>query len=103
QGGDVGAFVATEMARLDSSRVIGVHVNALVTFPSGDSAEMAGLSAAEQARLARHKRFHEDMAGALHTQSTRPQTLTYGLSDSPAAQLAWIVEKFKEWTDPSTR
>jgi epoxide hydrolase len=103
QGGDVGAFVATEMARLDSSRVIGVHVNALVTFPSGDSAEMAGLSAAEQERLARHKRFHEDMAGYLHTQSTRPQTLTYGLTDSPAAQLAWIVEKFKEWTDPSTR
>jgi pimeloyl-ACP methyl ester carboxylesterase len=103
QGGDAGAFIAPEMARLDPTHVIGVHVNALVTFPSGDPAEMAGLSVAEQERLARHKRFREDMAGYLHIQSTRPQTLAYGLTDSPAGQLAWIVEKFKEWSDPATR
>ncbi|MEA2594532.1 MAG: epoxide hydrolase [Thermomicrobiales bacterium] len=41
------------------------------------------------------------MMGYMHIQGTRPQTLTYGLVDSPAGQLAWIVEKFKEWTDPA--
>jgi epoxide hydrolase len=103
QGGDVGAFIAPEMARLDPTHVIGVHVNALVTFPSRDPAEVAGLTAAEQERMARQKRFQEDMAGYLQIQSTRPQTLAYGLTDSPAGQLAWIVEKFKEWSDPATR
>jgi len=103
QGGDIGAFVAAEMARLDPTHVIGVHVNALVTFPASDPAELTGLTPAEQDRIARQKRFHEDMAGYLRIQSTRPQTLAYGLNDSPAGQLAWIVEKFKEWTDPTAR
>jgi len=58
---------------------------------------------AEQERMARHQRFREDMAAYLHIQSTRPQTLAYGLTDSPTGQLAWIVEKFKEWSDPATR
>src|SRR5205807_9761334 len=86
---------------LDPTHVIGVHVNALVTSPCGDPAEMAGLTVAEQERMARHQRFREDMAAYLHIQSTRPQTLAYGLTDSPAGQLAWIVEKFKDWTDSS--
>jgi epoxide hydrolase len=103
QGGDAGASIAPEMARLDPAHVIGVHVNALVTFPSGDPAEMAGLTEAERQRIARHERFREDMAGYLHIQSTRPQTLAYALTDSPAGQLAWIVEKFKEWSDPAAR
>jgi pimeloyl-ACP methyl ester carboxylesterase len=102
QGGDVGAFIAPEMARLDSAHVSGVHVNALVTLPSGDAAEMADLTAAEQQRVARQQRF-QDMAGYLHLEGTRPQTVAYGLTDSPVAQLAWIAEKFKEWTDPATR
>ena len=103
QGGDVGALIAPQMARLAPRHAIGVHVNALVTLPYGDPADMAGFTAAEQERVARHKRFHQDMAGYLHIQSTRPQTLAYGLTDSPAGQLAWIVEKFQEWTDPATR
>lgn len=41
------------------------------------------------------------MMGYIQIQSTRPQTLAYGLTDSPAGHLAWIVEKFKEWTDPA--
>jgi epoxide hydrolase len=103
QGGDLGACVALQMARLAAGHVIGVHVNALVTSPSGDPAEMAGLTAAEQEDVSRHERFHQEMTGYLHIQSTRPQTLAYGLTDSPAGQLAWIVEKFQEWTDPATR
>ena len=100
QGGDAGAFIAPEMGRLDTDHVIGVHVNALVTFPSaGDPAEMADLTEAEQERLGRLQHFREEMMGYVQIQGTRPQTLAYGLADSPTGQLAWIVEKFKEWTD----
>jgi epoxide hydrolase len=101
QGGDVGAFVAPVVGRLAPDHVIGVHVNALVTFPSGDPAELADLTEAEQRRLARMRHFQDDMMGYSAIQGTRPQTLAYGLTDSPVGQLAWIVEKFKEWTDPS--
>jgi pimeloyl-ACP methyl ester carboxylesterase len=99
QGGDIGAFEAPLVAQFDPEHVVGVHVNALVTFPSGDPAETADLTASEQERLARFKRFQDDMMGYMHLQGTRPQTVTYGLTDSPVGQLAWIVEKFKEWTD----
>jgi epoxide hydrolase len=101
QGGDVGAFVAPVVGRQAPDRVVGVHVNALVTFPSGDPAELADLTEAEQQRLARMQHFQDDMMGYSQIQATRPQTLAYALTDSPAGQLAWIVEKFKEWTDPS--
>ncbi len=101
QGGDVGAFVAPEMGQVDAGHVIGVHVNALVTFPSGDPAELEGLTESEQERLARFQNYQQDMSGYAAIQGTRPQTLAYGLADSPVGQLAWIVEKFKEWTDPT--
>lgn len=102
QGGDVGAFVAPLMGQAAPDQVIGVHVNALVTFPSDDPADMEGLTASEQERLARFQNYQQDMMGYAIIQGTRPQTLAYGLADSPAGQLAWIVEKFKEWTDPAT-
>lgn len=85
-----------------ADHVVGVHVNALATFPSGDLAELDGLTGPEQERLARLKHFQDDMMGYVHIQGTRPQTLAYGLTDSPAGQLAWVVEKFKEWSDPAT-
>jgi pimeloyl-ACP methyl ester carboxylesterase len=101
QGGDVGAFIAPQLGRLAPERVIGVHVNALVTFPSGDPADLADLTDAEQLRLARHKQFRDDQMGYAQMQGTRPQTIAYALTDSPAGQLAWIVEKFHDWTDPA--
>jgi pimeloyl-ACP methyl ester carboxylesterase len=100
QGGDVGAFEGPLVGRLDPEHVIGVHANALVTFPSGNPAELEGLTEAEQERLARFQHYEQDMMGYAQIQGTRPQTLAYGLADSPIGQLAWIVEKFKEWTDP---
>jgi len=101
QGGDVGAFIAPQMGRLGPDHVIGVHVNALVTFPTGDPADMAALTEAEHRRLALHKNFRDDQMGYAQIQGTRPQTVAYGLTDSPVGQLAWIVEKFQEWTDPA--
>ncbi len=101
QGTGGGAWVAVEMGRQAPDRVIGVHVNGLVTFPSDDPSDFAGLTDAEQERLGRLQHFRDDMMGFNIVQSTRPQTVAYGLHDSPVGQLAWIVEKFKEWTDPA--
>jgi epoxide hydrolase len=101
QGGDTGAVVSPELGRTDPDHVIGVHVNNLGTFPSGDPAELAGLSEADQARLVFMDKWGQEMSGYATIQATRPQTLAYALTDSPAGQLAWIVEKFKEWTDPA--
>jgi pimeloyl-ACP methyl ester carboxylesterase len=103
QGGDAGAFIAPEMGRIDPAHIIGVHVNALVQIPTVLQI-MVGLvvmSKAERVRLARFKHFNDEMRGYDHIQATRPKTLAYGLTDSPIGQLAWIVEKFKEWVDPA--
>jgi hypothetical protein len=101
QGGDTGAIVSPELGRIDAEHVIGVHANGLTVFPTGDPAEMADLTDGERARLSRLQQRSQDGLGYAMIQSTRPQTLAYGLADSPVGQLAWIVEKFKEWTDPA--
>jgi epoxide hydrolase len=101
QGGDSGAIISPQLGRIDSEHVAGIHVNNLITFPSGEPGDLADLSESEKARLAYLERYGTEMAGYAIIQSTRPHTLAYGLSDSPAGQLAWIVEKFKEWTDPA--
>jgi len=98
QGGDVGALISLALAGLHPERVAGVHVNFLPTPPPGDPAQPAGLSESEQARLGRMAWFAADLSGYMKVQSTRPQTLAYGLTDSPVGQLAWVVEKFREWT-----
>ena len=100
QGGDTGAVISPMLGGIDSEHVVGVHVNGSLGFPTGDPAELAGLNEAELARLAGMQRQMQDGAGYAIIQSTRPQTLGFGLADSPVGQLAWIVEKFKEWTDP---
>ena len=101
QGGDHGSIQAPQLGRLAPDRITAVHVNALLTFPTGDPAELADLTEVDQERLARLKQFNEDSMGYIQIQGTRPQTLAYALTDSPVGQLAWIVEKFKEWTDPA--
>jgi pimeloyl-ACP methyl ester carboxylesterase len=101
QGGDVGAFIAPAMGRIAPEAIIGLHVNALVAFPAGDPAEMASLTEADRARLATMQRWQQSSGAYLQLQGTRPQTLAHALTDSPAGQLAWIVEKFQEWTDPA--
>jgi pimeloyl-ACP methyl ester carboxylesterase len=103
QGGDFGAFVAPDLGRLDPEHVIGVHVNAATMgfIPYGDipDEELATFSPVEKARAQRLRKFMSEGNGYFQIQATRPQTLSYGLTDSPVGQLAWIVEKFKEWTN----
>jgi epoxide hydrolase len=97
QGGDWGAMVTTSLAQQVPNHIIGVHVNiAIVSF---DKLPMDDLTPAEQAALARIGDHGTWGTGYSTQQSTRPQTLGYGLADSPAGQCAWIAEKFHDWTD----
>jgi pimeloyl-ACP methyl ester carboxylesterase len=105
-GNDIGAGIASSMSPIDPERLAGVHVTSdpptAVSFAmfSGDPAAAPGLTQAERERIERMKQVSADGSGYLQIQTTRPQTLAYALTDSPAGQLAWVVEKFKEWTDP---
>ena len=109
-GGDWGAGISRDLGLIDPEHVAGVHVTMLgsaVPRHELEPAQMAELSQADQERvresLRRRARWTQEGVGYGMIQSTRPQTLAYGLTDSPVGQLAWIVEKFKEWTDSSER
>ncbi|MEU8901189.1 epoxide hydrolase family protein [Nocardia sp. NPDC048505] len=97
-GGGGGANVSLELGRQVPERLLGLHVNAYVAMPGED---VEGLTESEQARLATVQRFMQDGIGFNIIMSTRPQTISHGLNDSPIGLLAWVVEKFKEWSDPS--
>jgi epoxide hydrolase len=102
QGTDVGSGVALMVAMVDAERVVGIHLTGTAAaMPFGPPIELEGLSKADKARAERFNEFQADGLGYLHIQATRPQTLGYSLNDSPVGQLAWIVEKFHEWTDPT--
>jgi pimeloyl-ACP methyl ester carboxylesterase len=92
-GGDLGALVSHELALLAPPELVGVHVLEIHAYPSGDPAELEGLSDFDKEGLEIFKAFRA-RAGYIQIQSTRPQTLAYGLNDSPAAQLAWNSELF---------
>lgn len=99
-GGDWGAAISLRLGEIDAEHVSGVHVTMLPTFPpSTDPAVMADLDDADMARLQHTLAFAEDGRGYQKIQATRPQTLSYGLTDSPVGQLAWITEKYFEWAD----
>ncbi|MFF4586446.1 epoxide hydrolase family protein [Streptomyces sp. NPDC001388] len=106
QGGDWGAAISRELGRAHPGRVIGVHLNLLpgaqaTREPTAE--ELAAMSPEERERTLRSWRrwaeFSAEGTGYYAQQATRPQTLAYGLTDSPVGQLAWIVEKFQAWTD----
>ena len=100
-GGDWGARISRDLGLLEPDHVAGVHVTMLT--PRVQPEDQATLTEEERRRLERLERFRREGMGYGMIQSTRPQALAYGLTDSPAGQLAWIVEKFKEWTDSTDR
>lgn len=101
QGTDAGSGVAGLLGMVDGARVAGMHLTGTVAaMPFGPPVALDGLSEADRARGERFNAYQAEGIGYLHLQATRPQTLAYALNDSPVAQLAWIVEKFSEWTDP---
>ncbi|MEY2849670.1 MAG: hypothetical protein RI885_2337, partial [Actinomycetota bacterium] len=102
QGGDLGAGISPEVARVAPDRVIGVHVNGALGFmPDTDEETLASLTDLERDRVQRIGAFMQDEFGYIALQSTRPGLVGTMLSDSPVAQLAWIVDKFRAWTHPS--
>jgi pimeloyl-ACP methyl ester carboxylesterase len=98
QGGDWGSHVSRAVGRVDPEHVLGVHVNMLVTRPPAG----VDLSTEERRRNAHNRRFERELSGYHRQQSTRPVTLSYALHDSPVGQLAWVAEKFHDWTDPAS-
>jgi microsomal epoxide hydrolase len=99
QGGDWGASISRELGLLDPEHLVGLHVSMLASVPSRDPDELALLTDTEKRHLEAAARFGQTGSGYYMIQSTRPQTLAYALTDSPVGLLAWIAEKFKEWTD----
>jgi pimeloyl-ACP methyl ester carboxylesterase len=106
QGGDWGAAISRELGRVHPDRLIGVHLNLLpgaqqTAEPTAD--ELSALGPEERRRTLaswhRWSAWQREEAGYAIVHCTRPQTLAYALTDSPVGQLAWIVEKFKAWTD----
>ena len=101
-GGDVGAGIAEELSILAGDRIIG---SLIVTDPGAIATEYTPptdhLTPEEQDRLQALKAARVEDFGYLGLQTTRPQSIAYGLTDSPVMQLTWIVEKVKEWTDPA--
>ena len=103
QGGDFGGLVSPEVGRLAPERVLGVHVNALITLGAIDwqsENPTAGLSEDEVARVYAASAQWQQRSGYASIQSTRPQTLAYALTDSPLGLLAWNLEWFVDY-DPA--
>jgi len=97
QGGDWGAMVTTRIGIQDEAHCAAIHLNMPIAPP--DPATLADLTEREKSALAGMQHYQEWDSGYSKQQSTRPQTVGYGLTDSPAGQAAWILEKFWAWTD----
>jgi pimeloyl-ACP methyl ester carboxylesterase len=98
QGGDWGAFITSYLGAAHAAKTIGVHVN-LLAVPRDRSAAGATLAPDERAYIEELDHWMREETGYQAIQGTKPQTLAYGLTDSPVGLAAWIVEKFRTWSD----
>jgi pimeloyl-ACP methyl ester carboxylesterase len=96
QGGDWGAQIATRIGASDSEHCAAIHLNMPIAAPPD---ARVPLTDTEQADLAAMRTFQREESGYALEQGTKPQTLAVALNDSPAGLLAWIVEKFRTWSD----
>ena len=99
QGGDIGAGVTSRLGYGHPDKMIGIHLTSM-TRPTpylGPGADE--LSDAEKALIDQREKWQQAEGGYAHIQGTKPQTLSYGLNDSPAGLAAWIVEKYRTWSD----
>ena len=99
QGGDWGSAISTATARLRPDRVAALHLNFIVGRPADFANPNAGLSEEEVTALNWKRNYDLHETGYQAIQSTKPQSLAYGFNNSPAGLAAWIVEKFKTWSD----
>ena len=99
QGGDLGAGVSTILGLRHAYRMIGIHLNYIPGSFRPHLEPGTKLNGAEEAFLKGVARWSDESGAYAHVQRTRPQTAAYGLNDSPAGLAAWILEKFREWSD----
>ena len=97
QGGDWGSAITSRLGEVHGDSLYGIHVNLL--FVGGRTKREGELSNEEKVFLADLDHFRREETGYQQIQGTKPQTLAYGLNDSPAGLAAWIVEKFRTWSD----
>jgi len=97
QGGDWGAFVTARLGHAHADRLVGIHLNLLPL--RRDPAAVADPTPEERRYLGELAAFLKEETGYQWIQGTRPQTLAFALTDSPAGLAAWIVEKFRAWSD----
>ena len=93
QGGDWGGIISAKMASAYPERVVGAHLNFVIAGPPGQPTEE------DKALLDARNRFQASETGYSNVQGTKPDSLTVGQSDSPAGLAAWVVEKFRTWSD----
>ncbi len=97
QGGDWGAMVTSRLGFIDAEHVAGIHLN--MVGVAAHPANRQNLSPAEQAFLKAMEHWRHEETGYQGIQGTKPQTLSYALNDSPLGLCAWIIEKFRTWSD----
>lgn len=96
QGGDWGSMVTSVMGANHPEHLVGIHLNMAVAGPQEGQSDF---TEEELASLATMGRYQESLSGYSKQQSTQPQTLGYGLADSPVGQCTWILDRFQAWGD----
>ncbi len=110
-GSDIGADITGEMLKIDSEKIVGIHsasdtptiISVAAFMGGGNPAENPKLSDAEKEVVKKMQADWTADEGYFKIQSTKPATVSYGLHESPVAQLAWQVEKYRAWTNPSDK
>jgi pimeloyl-ACP methyl ester carboxylesterase len=99
QGGDIGAGVTSRLGYAHPDKMTGIHLTSITRPTPYLGTASRPLTEAEKAHMAQRERWQQDEGGYNHIQGTKPQTLSYGLNDSPVGLAAWIVEKYRTWSD----
>jgi microsomal epoxide hydrolase len=99
QGGDWGGLIGAALGAYHADHLIGLHLNLVPATPPENPAATENLTPKELAAMAEFSAFSKSETGYSAIQGTKPQTLSYGLTDSPAGLAGWIVEKFRTWSD----
>ena len=99
QGGDIGSGVTARLGFAHSDSLFGIHLTSITRPTPYLGPGSRPLTDAEQALITQREKWFDDEGGYNHIQGTKPQTLAYGLNDSPVGLASWIVEKYRTWSD----
>ena len=99
QGGDIGSGVTARLGYAHADTLYGIHLTSITRPTPYMGPGSRPVTDAEQALITQRDKWFADEGGYNHIQGTKPQTLAYGLNDSPAGLAAWIVEKYRTWSD----